>query len=53
MHSDVTYLAIIFALFTLMFLLVRVCDRIIGVDEDTGDRGAEEPALADDDQVAA
>jgi hypothetical protein len=53
-RNDATYLAIILALFGLMFALVWACDRIIGSDEEAlEDRDvADGPGQATD-QVAA
>jgi hypothetical protein len=46
--NDVTYLAIIFGLFVLAFLLVAVCDRIIGSDEQAlEEQGGGPPAPAE------
>jgi hypothetical protein len=56
-QNDVTYLAIIFGLFAVMFALVKVCDLIIGSDEaameeqGSGDPGPVESA--DDDPAVA
>ncbi len=62
-QNDVTYLAILLALFALMFALVKACDLIIGPDEaaldelgvDPGPQGIAVPVAATehDGQVAA
>ena len=54
-QNDLTYIAIIFALFGLMFALVNGCDRIIGSDEEAmaDDGGHERAAAHDDTEVAA
>jgi hypothetical protein len=53
--NDATYLAIIFGLFVLAFLFVRVCDRIIGTDDEAlaEQGGTPEPTEQPEEQVAA
>jgi hypothetical protein len=42
-QNDVTYLAILLALFALMFALVKACDLIVGPDEMVMDEPGTEP----------
>jgi hypothetical protein len=52
-QNDVTYLAILFGLFAVMFALVKVCDLIIGSDEaelEEHGSGQPDPIVAADDR---
>jgi hypothetical protein len=46
-QNDLTYLAILFALFNVSMLFIKACDRLIGSDEEALGRSAEDSRQPD------
>ena len=50
---DLLFVALLAVLFGVTVLFVKVCDRMIGTDEEAFAGSGPEPAIVDDERVAA